>query len=445
MKNNCLFWIGICLLYTFANSLFTTALSGIESSASYILVESTTGQVLAQQRSDDVIRPASTSKIMTALIALENGEMNQPVTVSKRAVLAIGNGGMNIGIKASEPGFTLEQMLNVMLIRSANETANIIAENTLQAEDLNQAYSDFLQFMNNKAIELGAYNTTFKNPSGIDDLDTETNYTTARDMAAIARYAMRFPLFRKIVAKNQYSELPKTPFHKSWPSIQSTNRLLKGANQYPYTLYDTQKFYTITGIKTGYTSKAQGNLIVSAINDEGLEFIAAIMNVRRVSDTFQYANILLKYAFENMTYQTIVTPNQVLKKLPITNTNGTQESIDLISLTPLTVPLPIKKETWDIQEKVHIPAPENPIFYKNAVMGTVQYTQGDTALGIVHLHAKTGLNPKISDVSTQNKRSFLKRGILIGSFVFSIFIILVIIYLFKAMKKLPNTRNTQQS
>ena len=128
----------------------------------YILVDSKTGLVIAEQHADMRLRPASTTKIMTAIIALESGDPGQEMKVSQEAVYDIGRGGMNVGIMAGEQGLTLENMLYVMLIKSANEAANIIAEN------ISPTRAEFIDMMNRKAVELGAASTNFVNPSGKD-------------------------------------------------------------------------------------------------------------------------------------------------------------------------------------------------------------------------------------------------------------------------------------
>jgi serine-type D-Ala-D-Ala carboxypeptidase (penicillin-binding protein 5/6) len=368
---------------------------GIEPSASYILVEAKTNLTILEQRADIGIRPASTTKIMTAILALEHGRLQDPMVVSQRAVFDIGPGGMHIGIKEGESTFTLEHMLNVMLIRSGNETANIIAEN------VGGTYGNFIELMNQKAIELGASNTFFVNPNGKDHLEAENDQlTTARDMATLARFAMNIPIFKEIVKKPSYRELPSTNFHDDWPILMNTNRLLLGKNQFPYEINGSQKHYVVTGIKTGYTSKAGGNLIASAKNDEGIELIVSVMNVKLVPDTFSYAQKLFEYGFKNISSQQIIQKNQVVKTISV-EINGQQETLDLLAAEDLIIPLPSNIEMHHIDFTEHISQPTTENIQKGDVFGFLEAKKGESSLGSIHLLAARDLTRNPSSHSTK--------------------------------------------
>jgi D-alanyl-D-alanine carboxypeptidase/D-alanyl-D-alanine carboxypeptidase (penicillin-binding protein 5/6) len=239
------------LIFTILSAFFLTfpvpvcakSLS-IPEDVHYILIDSKTGLVMAEQNADIQIKPASLTKILTAIVALENGDLQREMTVSQAAVNDIGKGGMNIGIMAGETGLTLENMLNVMLIKSANETANIIAEN------LAPSRSEYMDMMNEKAREIGALNTYYVNPSGKDtEKEDAPHVTTARDMAVMARYAMTIPEFRKIVATEYYYGMPS-----------STNKHADGWD--PLVLRNTNKFLCMT-ILTIIPSRAMSASIPS--------------------------------------------------------------------------------------------------------------------------------------------------------------------------------------
>lgn len=189
---------------------------GIEAE-SCILIDSRTGQVLYSQNADKSgIYPASTTKIMTAIVALENADLDHVMTASQAAINDIGEGGMNIGIMAGEKICFID-LLNAMLVCSANEAANIIAENVASSRE------EFISMMNKRATELGALNTNFVNTCGIHN---SKHYTTARDMAIIARHAMTIPTFREIVKKDHY-DMPITNKHEKWNTLYTTNKFLK--------------------------------------------------------------------------------------------------------------------------------------------------------------------------------------------------------------------------
>ena len=274
----------ISLIFIVFNLLFVSAAPAcaqsfnIPEDVNYVLIDSETGAVIAEQNADVKIKPASLTKILTAIVALENGDLKQEMTVSQAAVNDIGRGGMNIGIMAGETGLTLENMLNVMLIKSANETANIIAEN------LAPSRSEYIDMMNKKAVEIGAVNTFYVNPSGKDtEKDDAPHLTTARDMAIMARYAMTIPEFRTIAATEYYHGMPaSTNKHADgWDPLvlRNTNKFLWYDNTYTYEVNEVEHEYTVTGMKTGYTSAAGNNLVISATGEDGMELICVVMHV----------------------------------------------------------------------------------------------------------------------------------------------------------------------
>lgn len=360
---------------------------------SYILIDSKTGQVIAEHNADEKHRPASTTKIMTAIIALENGQLDSRMKVSQNAVYDIGPGGMNIGIMAGEENLTLENLLNVMLIKSANETANIIAENIFSARD------EFIDRMNSKAVELGALNTHFVNPCGKDDLKEEANHlSTARDMATIARYAMTLPKFREIVSKEYYNDMPATNKHDKWDILRTTNKLLWYSNKYDYVLDGQKKQYAVTGIKTGYTSVAGFNLVCSAVDENGMELIAAIMHVTEGNNKINsYAKEIFKYGFENYSNQKIVDSNRFVKSVEVQDAKDNKK-LDLVTGSDLISALPLDKSTNSFESTEYInPAIKAPV-KKGDVLGYVEYKRKGVLLGKVDLVASQNIEKNQKDI-----------------------------------------------
>jgi len=302
---------------------------------------------------------------------------------------------MNIGIMAGESNLTLENMLNVMLIRSANETANIIAENISGSKE------EFCKKMNEKAVELGAYNTNFVNPCGKDDTKEEENHlSTARDMAIIARYAMSKPEIREIVAKEYYNDLPPTNKHQKWDPLRSTNKLLWYSNKYTYTI-DGQNFnYEVNGIKTGYTSAAGNNLVTSAIGEDGLELIGVLMHVTEGNNkVFTYTKELLKYGFEHFENKRIVNANDVIKSIAVEN-SSTDEKIDLVAETDFSCAMPIgSTDELDMEEKIQtsVKAPVK----KGDKLGVIEYKKNGVLLGSVNVVASRNVDK--AEVVADNK------------------------------------------
>lgn len=334
---------------------------------SCILIDSKTGQVLYGQNINDKEFPASTTKIMTAILALENGKMDQVMTASKEAVNDIGDGGMNIGIMSDEK-LLMRDLLKGLLISSANETANIIAEN------ISPTRKDFVDLMNKKAQELGATNTHFVNTCGIHD---PNHYTTAADMAKFARYAMTFPDFRNTVSQLTY-KLDPTNKHDSWPVLASSNKIV-GAKLDDSTI--------INGIKTGYTSEAGHNLVASAINnDNGMELIAVVLGVFGSNGTVaknnsqEYCKKLLKYGFANYSIQKIIDANQVVKNVAVADADK-DSNVDLVTTSDVSSVLPNDKDKWDITSSEHINTSLTAPVSKGDVVGYIEYTRDGVLIG----------------------------------------------------------------
>ncbi len=335
----------------------------------YILVDPKTGQVLAEKNADQTIYPASITKLMTAIIAVETGDLSQVLTANQEAIDDIGYGGMNIGIMVGEE-IPLIDLLHALLISSANEAANIIADN------LAPSCRDFLDLMNAKAKSIGAVNTHFVNPSGMHD---DNHYSTVRDIARIAMYAYTKPVIRDIVAKRSY-QMPVTNKHESWDTLRVTNRLFGYASEY---------YTQVTGMKTGYTNQAGNNLVSTALNEDGLELMAVVCGVRTTdpnNNVYTISRELLEYGFKNYSLQKLVSKGTFVKRVPVENSRD-QTFVDLVTQTGLEAVLPNQKDEWNLKISVRInPSIKAPL-EKGEILGYVDYERNGVPLGRVNLIA----------------------------------------------------------
>ena len=231
-----------------------------------VLIDGASGRILFAQNADEKLPMASCTKIMTALLALENASLGEDVTAGKNAH---GVEGTSIYLSEGET-LSMEQMLYGLMLRSGNDAAVAIAEH------VGGSVSGFADMMNRRAKELGA-DASFKNPHG---LHAEGHAASALGMARIMREALKNPDFRTITATqkkiipwvgNEYSRV-----------LENKNRLLRD-------------YQGATGGKTGYTSKAGRCLVFSAKRD-GMELIGAVLNCYSWFDT---ATVMLDYGFEN--------------------------------------------------------------------------------------------------------------------------------------------------
>ena len=249
-------------------------------SKSAIVMEVNTGTVLYEKKSHEKHYPASITKIMTTLLALENGNLSDMVTFSDDAI----NNTEGSGI-ARDYGeqMTLEQCLYGVMLESANECAYAVAEH------VGGTVENFVDMMNAKAKELGCTNTHFANPHGLQD---ENHYTTAHDMALIAQAAYQNETFRIIIGTKMYT-IPPTNKHAEETVLRNHHDMLctyHNANRkylYPYCV----------GGKTGYTATANSTLVTYAEKD-GMTLICVVMNTQSPNQFIDTVN-LFDYAFDN--------------------------------------------------------------------------------------------------------------------------------------------------
>ena len=248
-------------------------------SPSVILMEMSTGTVLYEKNSDERNYPASITKIMTTLLALENSDLNEVVTFSDDAI----NNTEGSGIyRDYGEQMTMEQCLYAVMLNSANECAYAVAEH------VGGTVEHFVDMMNEKAAELGCTNTHFANPHGLFD---ENHYTTAHDMALIAKAAYQNETFRIITGTARYT-IPPTNKHDEPTDLQNHNEML-----YPFKTLKYRYEYC-TGGKTGYTDIARSTLVTYADNEtrymdsEAVE-VGALNNNKAFVDIDANANIVL--------------------------------------------------------------------------------------------------------------------------------------------------------
>lgn len=254
-----------CHLFAPSLSEGRIALSDSITARAAILIDAATGEVLFEKAADVPLPPASTTKVMTALVALEQKPLNTVMPVSKSASLAP---PCKIYVRANER-WSLDNLLYCILLKSANDASVVIAEGTADSVE------KFADLMNRKATEIGARHTNFVNPHG---LDANSHHTTARDMALIFQYASSQPVFRQIAGTRTASI---TNPRSRTIVLKNHNRLLE---TYPGMLYG----------KSGYTSKAQ-RCFVGQASRGGRELIVCVLGSQ---NHFQDAGRLLDYGFQ---------------------------------------------------------------------------------------------------------------------------------------------------
>ena len=244
---------------------------------SAILVDMFTGAVLYSKNADKAQYPASITKIMTALLGCESLDPSQKFAMTASAARSITETNSSSIYADTDEEFTIEQALMAVMLQSANEMTLAVAELT------SGSTKKFVEQMNLKARQLGCTNTHFNNPNGLPD---EIHYTTASDMAKIARAAWFNPTFRKF-ASTQYYEIPPTNKFAETRYLLNHHKMMKG---------QTYAYDGVLGGKTGYTEVAGNTLVTYAKNDN--TYLVSVV-LQSVNGAYSDTKALLDYGFNN--------------------------------------------------------------------------------------------------------------------------------------------------
>ena len=377
------------------------------NSEAVILIENTTGKTLYEKNSEQKMYPASTTKILTAIIVIENSNLDDIVTVSQTAISNIPSGYSSAYLNAGEE-ISVDNLLKVLLIHSANDAANVLAEHVSGSID------QFVNLMNEKAQELGCANTHFVTTNGIHD---DNHYTTARDLSIIARYCMKNPIFREYVSTPRCT-IPAT--NKSQErTYKNTNDLINISSAYYYP--------GCIGVKTGYTSEAK-NCLISACNKNGLQLIAVVLgsgSVNGKSARYLDSKTLYDYGYSNYSMKTISQKSSVLETITVPHATKETKDLDLI-LEDNVVALVRNNSSTNISPEISVSGNISAPISANSVIGTATYTiDGQTyTSNIIASH----------DVIQNDNLYF----ILIFSLIGIISILIIIFMILKTHKKKKN-------
>ena len=282
------------------------------TSGAAILIDNKTNRILYDKNASERMFPASTTKIMTAILVLENCELDETVTASYDALMHIPEGYVTAEIQGEEQ-FTVEQLLEMLLVHSANDAANVLAEY------IGGSIESFVSMMNTKVNELELTDTHFTNPYGLQE---DNHYMTAYDLAKIMQYCIQNDDFRRIAGSVSCS-IPAT--NKSGVrSYTSTNQLV---------LPDSPNYYSyVTVGKTGFTTEA-GRCLVSCAYRNDIELTCVILGGTLSSDGISSRFIdsitLYEYGFNHFSLKNIANPGDIITSIEVTNATLSTKSLDL--------------------------------------------------------------------------------------------------------------------
>lgn len=288
------------------------------ASQSYILMDSVSGQIIAQKNSREQHFPASITKIMTTALALEHYGMDwsAQLTVSGSALAAVGEGSSSIFLQSGEV-LTLSDALHATMLASANDSANVLAEAVAGSMEV------FVEMMNQKALSLGMIDTHFSNPSGWHE---DSHYTTAYDMAKLTQWALTVPGFCDLWRVSQYT-MPPTNKHFTPRIFENDNLLLSGPMHYS----------GILGGKSGWTPESRFTM-VETVQRDGHTLIAVVLDCPRKLDRYQDCASLFDYCFTNFHVSSSDILSQKLPPVPVFR--GSQEigTVPLIFSSSFFIP-----------------------------------------------------------------------------------------------------------
>ena len=309
----------------------------------YCVYEADSSRLLFAENEEEKLPMASTTKIMTCILAIENSRLDESVTV---AADCAGIEGSSMYLKAGET-LTMEELLLGLMIVSGNDAACAIASHVAGSVE------KFCEMMNKKALEIGAKNTNFTSPNGLPD---SNHYTTASDLGLIACYAMQNETFRRIVSTGN-ADLKADE--------DSPARYLRSKNKMLY-MYEGGN-----GIKTGYT-KAAGKCLVAGASRNGMQLVSVVLNE---PDMFNVSMALLDRGFSEYSLHTVVEKHEELSGISVSG--GTEDSLKLVCAEEISLPL-TENEFNIIDRKVCVPESISAPVKEGDAVGSVEiYLNGE--------------------------------------------------------------------
>jgi len=342
----------VCILFIFTIPALGGSIPDVGAKGA-VLMDAGSGRVLFEKEAHRRLPPASTTKIVTAILALEKGNLGDRVVVSKKAAET---GGSAIWLEEGEV-LTLEELLYAVLLSSANDAAVAVAEHVAGSE------ANFVRMMNRKAREIGARDTHFANPHG---LHNEEHYSTAYDLALLGRYAMADTRFEKIVGTRK--KVIPWAGHEWSRLLINKNKLIGKPRLYP----------GADGIKNGYTTQA-GNCLVASATRNNMRLIAVVMDAPNATEE---AIKLLDFGFDNFKKVRLVSRGEVVSKVNVRDYGP----VKLVAAESLSVALK-ESEVDRVETVVSVPEEVGINVARGDVLGQVVYRLNGEVIGKVNLLA----------------------------------------------------------
>lgn len=371
MKKIIAIFLAIAVVFSGGAPSYGATADPVVTGETAIVMDMNTGEVLFEKNSHDTRYPASTTKIMTAILALENLELDTEIAVDDKTPFEVE--GSHIALVPGEV-LTVNQLLHAMMTESANDCALVLGK------AVSGSTEEFAKLMNQRAKELGAKNTNFVNPNGLHNPE---HLSSAYDLAMMSRYAMTDPKISK-----EFRELVTTYKYYVPPTNKQPERFLYNTNRL---LYDTvhttvingvkrvYKYDGVTGIKTGYTSHAGGCLVSSAQRD-GTEILTVVM---KSTDNGRFSDCIamLDWGFEN--YKTVAKEKAGAALGTVKVKTGAVKNVEAVLSQDVYVTVPAEASADLVTTKILLdPSVKAPIA-KGQMIGQVEVYESDTLITTV--------------------------------------------------------------
>ena len=366
------FCLCLCTLLPFAAALDDQNIRAKSS----ILADPETGQVFYERAADERAFPASTTKIMTALLVLKYCELDETETCLEED-MDLEPGSTLAGIKVGET-LTIHDLLYCLLLPSGNEAANMLARHVAGSVD------NFVWMMNQEAIVLGCTGTHFANPHGLHD---ENHYTTARDLYRIASEAMKDETFAEVV-RTAIKTLQETNMQKERQVLSTNQLILRRADPWYYK--------DCKGIKTGTTTPA-GACLVSAAEKNGGMLISVLLGCDKddytggVRPNFTETKRLFEWGFSNFASQTLMEPDKTIATVDVALSTET-DKLSVKTAEGLTAVVPIDLDVDDLTFTYDLPESVRAPISANEKIGSVIISYGNTVYGEIDLIALNSIS-----------------------------------------------------
>lgn len=395
------------------------------SARSALLVDLQTGRALLSHNADERVFPASLTKIMTCLLALEHSSLTDIVTVSQTALEGLDPDGTSADLKVGEE-LSMNDLLHSITVDSANDSCNVIAEH------ISGSVSAFVELMNARARDLGCTGTNFANAHGLHD---ENHYTTVRDLSLITTAALEHETFRLMTDKVSYT-IPATNLSPE-RKLNTSNYLISSHTRGDY------YYQYASGIKTGFTTPA-GRCVISRANNGLLDLLVIVCGAATIVqpsgtlsiESFSDARALFEYGFRTFHTVTLISPLEPLGKVPVSLSAQTAAAV-YAPAEAITALLPDDYDPALIERVITIDSPDGiqaPVA-KDQKLGAVQVRYDGEVIGQTDLLAIAAIERSFMKQLGSQISSFFRSSAwnvilaVIGLLLLALLITVVILYL----------------